>query len=162
MSKFVFSLIVAAALVGTAWAAPKPHFSLKGLELGQSRSALSSVASFRCQPDTSDAGADEVCQAMSTLGSRPALVMVFIEADKIGSIMILYKNPDHATFYEEIAATAKEKYGPPTSSSVNAGGATMMWEQNKQRYAIVHAATGNGVIISVVAAREVRDIKKDI
>ena len=161
-NKPIITVLLATSLAGTASAGPRPNFSLKGIELGQPRSVLASVANFRCETDTSDAGADEVCQAMSTLGSRPAIVMAFLVEDTIGSIMVLYKNPDHATFYEEVAAAAKEKYGPPANSSVNPGGAMMMWEANKQRYSIIHGATGNGVIISVVPAREVRDVKKDI
>lgn len=129
-------------LLTAAFGAEPASFSLKGIELGQSKSALGAAARFDCSPNTDTPDADELCTAESSAGPFPVLVNAWLRDGLVTGLMLFQNGSDHAAFFNEAVKTATKKYGAPQSRNNTANGELLDWRHKNQRYVIVHGATG--------------------
>lgn len=164
MKAFAISTFLSAlvAFSAPALASQRYDFSLKGIKLGQEKDQLDTVASFQCGPADNAPGADESCSATTTFGHYPALLTVSLVGGRVRSVIVVYKNPDHATFFTDVSTAASLKYGDPFSASERPDGTLLTWIGGAQRYLILHGTSSGGVIMSLTTIRKASTVEQDI
>lgn len=117
-------------------------FSILGLRIGQSKSALATVGKFNCfSANYPNAGYDEICTSSDlAVDAHPVLMLVSLNKGLIVDLDANYQHADVA-FFEAAVQTAIAKYGNPEKRDKYPRSEFVAWRSGDFQYSIVSSGS---------------------
>lgn len=124
-------------------------FSILGLHIGESKSALAAVGKFTCfSANYPNAGYDEICTSSNlTVDAHPVLMLVSLNKGRIVNLDAGYQHADVA-FFETAVQSATTKYGKPERRNRYPRSEFVAWRSGDFQYSIV--TSGSQVDVGIL------------